>query len=176
VIAGFGPRGELPSPSPSPSLSSPPPPLLLPCVASLPAPLAPHTPAPSHAPRWLARPGRALPGGSPAPAVPPPRWRVPSRWPCRPGRARAVLATPMRALPGRALAYPCPHPCPCSGGPRAPAVSRPMRRRAQRALARATVVVRCLILSLIHFNFSLVNVLCRTLCRATIHLNSSLLM
>jgi hypothetical protein len=41
--------------------------------------------------------------------------------------------------------------------------------RAQRALARTTIVVRRSTLSLIHFNFSLVDVLRRVLRRATIH-------
>jgi hypothetical protein len=67
----------------------------------------------------------------------------------RPGRA---LAARLGRAPGRALARPCS--CP---------------RHAQRALARATVVVRRSTLVLIHFNFSLVDVLRRALCRATVH-------
>jgi hypothetical protein len=68
-----------------------------------------------------------------------------------------------RALPGRALARPCPRLCPCPGGPRAPAVSRPARLHGSRAPDARTT------LSLIYFNFSLVDVLCRVLHRMTIH-------
>jgi hypothetical protein len=148
-----------------------------------------HTPllgralAPPHGrARRLAPPRRlALPSGSPPTAVVPP-WPcprvLPGRAPRRPGRApprplatpRAVLAAPSRALPGSALARPCPRPCPCPAAlaPRAPGrLACP--RRAQRALARTTVVARRSTLSLIHFNFSLVDVLRHALCRATIH-------
>jgi hypothetical protein len=70
--------------------------------------------------------------------------------------------------PGRALARPCPSPYPVGLAPRAPArLACP--RHAQHALARATVVALRSTLVLIHFNFSLVDVLRRALRRAMVH-------
>jgi hypothetical protein len=132
VIAGFGPRGELPSPASSPRG-------LPVCAPS--ALRARSQPRPwPRPPRRLTCPGRAPPLGS-----------------------RAVPAAP-RALPARALTHPCPRSRPCPGGPRAPCACT-----ARVPPARATVVARHSNLSLINFNFSLVNVLRRALCRATIH-------
>jgi hypothetical protein len=113
VIAGFGPRGELPSPSPS--LSSPPPPLssflCAPCF-----PLRAH-PCAASAPDGAAPgyPHRAplLPHG--AASAPFPAWPLPSRQhgPCP---SRGAARRP------RARAPVCPRPG-------APAASRPATPR-----------------------------------------------
>jgi hypothetical protein len=67
-------------------------------------------------------------------------------------------------------APPWTRPCPSPGGPRAPrACMARVPRCTQHALARTTVVARRSTLSLIHFNFSLVDVLRRALRRAMIH-------
>jgi hypothetical protein len=114
-------------------------------------------PAPCTRPRRLARPcGRApLLGPRRAPAVA----RISPR-PCTPWQ-------PLR-VPQHGLA--CPR---C--GSRAPMASRaPARltfpRRVQHVPTRATVVARRLTFGLIHFKFSLVDVLRRTLHRAMTHL------
>jgi hypothetical protein len=149
------PRGELPSslplylslfPSPSPSSS-------------------PHG-LPAHAP------------GAPArPLVAPPRASLGYAHASPPGRACRLAFPGGRAplvAPRAVLAAPSPAPAhararaPVALTPRAPA-RLVWHRRAQRALARTTVVVRRSTLSLIHFNFSLVDVLRRALRRVTIH-------
>jgi hypothetical protein len=88
--------------------------------------------------------------------------------------APSLGRAPGRA-PDRALACPCPRQCPClcPGGlaPCAPARFA-CPRHTQRALARATVVALRSTLVLIHFNFNLVNVLCRALHRAKSHSKS----
>jgi hypothetical protein len=99
----------------------------------------------------------------------------------RPGGGRAPR--PFLAMPSlvASRAPPCgPAPCP-GGGPRPHALPRqplcvPGRglacpQRAQHVPAHATVVARRLTFRLIHFKFSLVNVLRRALHRATIPLN-----
>ena len=77
-----------------------------------------------------------------------------------------------RGLPARAPGAPAlplatPGGSPLLGGRAPAALACP--QRAQRALARTTVVVRRSTLSLIYFNFSLVDVLRRALRRAAIH-------
>jgi hypothetical protein len=190
VIAGFGPRGELPSPS----LSSPPPPL----SSSLCAPCYPVV-------RPLRAPSRApatrSPGGSPAPWRP----RAPSPAAPRPAPPRPAAPCSLPRWLAHALVAPCPGgyvpwrprapvaarpggPAPWCLVPRwpcAPVVSRPDGRAlspgaavrprvasrapdaASRVPSHATVVARCLIFDLIHFKFSLVNMLRHAFHRAT---------
>jgi hypothetical protein len=107
------------------------------------------------------------------------RPRAPAPWPRASGRARSRApaplpragATPLPRVPralGRAFVRSCPIPCPGSPAPRAPAWFT-CPRHAQLALARAIVVALRSTLVLIHFNFSLVDVLRRALHRATVH-------
>jgi hypothetical protein len=137
-----------PAPAASPRPASPPPRRAspLPCRApSLPArpPPGKHLPA-----RALLCPGEPVPAASPSPAAPPavarhapPHAPRPAPWP------RPVAAPLLAPVPRRLACL----------------------RHAQRALARATVVALRSTLVLIHFNFSLVDVLRRALRRATVH-------
>jgi hypothetical protein len=174
--------------------STPPPPP----AARLPAPAPGGGPAPRLRPRARGPPARLrpapatrpLPRCAPVPATSPCRDPVRPRaapgFPvARPSRALAAPPDPTPHAPRRApwsrarpRPLPCPRPCPraplpcpspCPGlTPRAPArFARPWH--AQRALARATVVARRSTLVLIHFNFSLVDMLRRALSRATVH-------
>jgi hypothetical protein len=114
LIAGFGPRGELPSPLP------------LPLPLSLPLPLPIRLPCAPLPPR-----GRAPPGGSTscaaslrADGLPPPTLRLHVPAPC--SRARPHAPAPLRAWrrrprlwPSRPAAAARPHArrTPCPGGP-----------------------------------------------------------
>jgi hypothetical protein len=149
------PRGELLSPlsfSPSPHLPSFPRARSLRVLAALRA-RAQAAPRP-----W---PAVALPGG---PAHPCPSGPV-SRRPCSGGPAPCAPACSIG-----------PH-APCPRGPasvprqplRVPRCGLACSRRAQRVPTHVTIVARRSTLSLIHFNFSLVDVLRRALHRATIH-------
>jgi hypothetical protein len=176
VIAGFGPRGELPSPSPS--LSSPPLPFLLPCAppaspsrapsggstscaaparpgstlsrpASRPStPVAPRTwPLRARARRRLG-PVPVAPPAPAAPVAPRPRAR-------RPGAPRArVPARPTRLAPhriSRPLRLASRQPCALSVLSRAPTWPRVPTTCAHRVHARATIVVRRSTFSFIPF-------------------------
>jgi hypothetical protein len=144
VIAGFGPRGELPLPLPL-SLSSPPTPLPSPLHVFPACPLRAHSPA------------------APAPASR--RWLAP--WPR--GLAPRRPRQPCAPLPLRAPApmTPRPRPCPEGGSPRGPTASRPggiaplrlraptwltWPRRTQHVLTHVTIAVRRSTFSLIHFS------------------------
>jgi hypothetical protein len=98
VIAGFGPRGELPSPSPS--LSSPPlsSSLRAPCSPVVCPPVAPSR-APCSPPRWLTRARRPRPPAAPRPAARP-------RPDCRAPRPRTLV--PPRLVPRALAAMPFP--------------------------------------------------------------------
>jgi hypothetical protein len=127
VIAGVGPRGELPS-LPSPSLSSSPPPLLRPRRGLRARPCAaPSCALPCAA---LARPSLLSPGGAPRPSPARPAWPPRAlhggspRRPCVAPSARPPwrLARPHALPPGlaplRALA--CPGGSPCASVPAGP--------------------------------------------------------
>jgi hypothetical protein len=134
--------------------------MVSPLLSLSPLPLLPPLPHP--APPLATRTSRALLGRAP---------------PCPGGgsspRLRAHVPRPSGGSPdGPAPWWPHAPAAACPGGlaPRAPA--RPAcPRRAQRVHARATVIARCSTFSLIHFNFSLVDVLRHALRRATIRLN-----
>jgi hypothetical protein len=141
VIAGFGPRGELPSPLPLPlPLSPPPPPLPFPLrgfPVRVPYVLAAPWPRASAPWRWLA------PAASPeapalvAPARPRSAAARPTPSPAALPRARRPSAPRPRAPPAARPPRPCPaRPAPCPGvrvprarpphapAPRAPAAVR----------------------------------------------------
>jgi hypothetical protein len=118
VIAGFGPRGELPSPSPSPSLFPSPSPFFFP-VRPLSLPVAP--------PYW---PG-ALASWCPARLAPQPRSPV-SRCPTRPTpRPHAPASrTPAPPAPRHRASVARPRACSPGGSPApwrpsAPVAARP---------------------------------------------------
>jgi hypothetical protein len=166
VIAGFGPRGELPSPL-SPSLSSSPLPFLFPCARPLRARGLSHprpgggsprrrrlVPCPSLPWRPRPRPPRPSPRSGGGGLARGPR----ARGPCVPLRApaaavRPTAPAPRAPLPRRRLApRPLRPACPCPGGsspcaprglaPVAPAPS-PLRARAPMALAPYNPVLVC---------------------------------
>jgi hypothetical protein len=137
---------------------------------------------PHRAPPPARAPPHRGPSPEPLPGEPPPRRARPAQRPRAPvaaPRPRALVTCPRLRLgrmpwprpdraPGRAFACSCPSSCPGSPAPRARARFA-CPRHAQRALARAIVVARRSTLILIHFNFSLVNVLRCALRRATVH-------
>jgi translation initiation factor IF-2 len=172
VIAGFGPRGELPLP-----LSSPSPPLPSPLRAFPARPLWPHgpripCPRGPGAPRPRPCPGGSSPRGPaasrPRPGVPGgPAPRVAPRRRLGPAASRPRLCAPH--APTAASAPRCPRPGgPAILRPRAPAPTAPATpcpgvasraptrltcpRRAQHFLAHATIAARRSTFSLIRFS------------------------
>jgi hypothetical protein len=152
VITGFGPRGELPSPLPH-SLLSPPStfffparPPVSPCARTLVRPRPPG--GATLLPRGAASaPPRRAPAPPPRPPAPPGDTPRPPSWPWPPRRAASA---------------PARSPCPGSAAPRGlpSAFPRAQPQRVQRSN-----------FSLISFEFSLMNVLRRALCRTTNEFN-----
>jgi hypothetical protein len=148
VIAGFGPRGELPSPLPISLLL--PLPFLLPCAPPVSPSRAPCSP--SRAPRWPLLAPAACSPTRPAPLAAAPRTPSGSPVPC--GPAPLWPCAPAAVRPGGPASRPR-RPCPFLG-----AATRSRAR--DRSCATSN-------LQLIHFKFSLVDVLRRALHRAMIH-------
>jgi hypothetical protein len=124
-----------------------------------PCPAPPRPAAPCSLPRWLAHalvapcPGGYVPWRPRAPVAArpggPAPWCLVPRWPCAP-----VVSRP----DGRALS---------PGAAVRPRVASRAPDAASRVPSHATVVARCLIFDLIHFKFSLVNMLRHAFHRAT---------
>jgi hypothetical protein len=173
VIAGFGPRGELPSPSlslplpllfllpcapPSSPSRAPGSSALAPCprVPALASRARPRTPAPLHARRWRPHPRpharrRRLgpePVEPPAPAASP----APPLWPSRPAAPRAHVPCVLGFASRAPLRLASREPCALSVLSRAPAWPHVPSACAQRVRACATVIVRRSTFSLIPFS------------------------
>jgi hypothetical protein len=177
-----GPARPGPARAPLPQRA---PPLLSPLPRRAPR----RGPAPAASPRALLVPGeppspsreppplsRALPARTPSPRRAPPRARPPLPRRARPRREPLPGGSPRHGPPHAPRPAPWPRPVVAPllvPVPRRFASHAPARlaclRHAQRSLARATVVALRSTLVLIHFNFSLVDVLRRALRRATVH-------